>query len=129
MALDLRNIGSRSKYCDVYTLYPSTAVDGNTMILKEDAVPLARFHSCDIEEFRYERPTVNGYVSTVTQYRGRIETMDDLSMARPDMYCKDEDGRLFIIEAPVITKNDSAVTAVSRRPNIRYQFTLRGLSE
>ena len=128
MALDLRNIGSREKYCDVYTLYPADAVDGNTLKLKEDAVPLARFHSRDVEDFRYERPTVNGYVSTVVQYRGRIETMDDLSMARPDMFVKAEDGTLFIIEAPLLTKNDSAVTALSRRPTTKYEFTLRGIS-
>lgn len=128
MALDLRNVGSRNRYCDVYTLYHSDAVDGNTLKLKEDAVPLTRFHSRDVEDFRYERPTINGYVSTVVQYRGKIETMDDLSMARPDMFVKAEDGTLFIIEAPVVTKNDSSVTAVSRRPNIRYEMTLRGLS-
>lgn len=127
--LDLRNIGSRERYCDVYTLYPSDAVDGNTLKLKDDAVPLARFHSRDVEEFRYERPTVNGYVSTVVQYRGVIESMDDLSMARPDMFAVAEDGTIFIIEAPLITKNDSAVTALSRRPNIKYVMTLRGIAE
>lgn len=127
--LDIRNIGNRSRYCDVYTLYPSDAVDGNTLTLKEDAVALARFHSRDVEDFRYERPTINGYVSTVLQYRGRIETPDDLSMARPDMYVKAEDGTLFIIEAPLLTKNDAAVTSVSKRPNIRYVMTLRGLSK
>lgn len=129
MALDLRNLGSRSRYCDVYTLYPSDAVDGNTLTLKEDALPLARFHSRDVEEFRYERPSINGYVATVVQYRGKIETMDDLSMARPDMFCRAEDGTIFIIEAPLITKNDSAVTAVSRRPNIKYELTLRGINK
>lgn len=127
--LDLRNIGSRSRYCDVYTLYPSTAVDGNTLALREDAVPLARFHSRDVVEFRYERPTVNGYVSTVVQYRGKIETMDDLSMARPDMFVVSEDGTIFIIEPPLVTKNDSAVTALSKRPNIKYEFTLRGINK
>ena len=127
--LDLRNIGSRERYCDVYTLYPSDAVDGNTLKLKDDAVPLARVHSHDVEEFRYERPTVNGYVSTVVQYRGVIESMDDLSMARPDMFAVAEDGTIFIIEAPLITKNDSAVTALSRRPNIKYVMTLRGIAE
>ena len=128
MALDLRNIGSRVDYPDTYLLYPSTAVDGNTLKLKDDAVALARFHSRDIEEFRYERPTINGYISTVVQYRGRIESMDDLSMARPDMYVKAEDGTLYIIEAPLTTKNDAAVTGLSRRPNIKYELTLRGIA-
>lgn len=129
MPIDLRNLGSRSKYCDVYTLYPSDAVNGNTLTLKADAVPLARFHSRDVEEFRYEHPTINGYVSTSLQYRGRIETIDDLSMARPDMYVVGEDGTIYIIEAPLVTDNNPAVTSVSRRPAIKYQMTLRGISK
>lgn len=129
MALDLRNIGGREKYCDVYLLYDSKAYNRNTLSIDPDAAPLARFHSRDVEEFRYERPSINGYVSSVVQYRGRIETMDDLSMARPDMFCVSEDGTVFIIEAPLITKNDSSVTSVSRRPNIKYEFTLRGMNK
>jgi len=124
---DLRNIGNRSRYCDTYYLYASDAVDGNTLRLKPDAPFLARFHSRDVEEFRWERPTVNGYVSTVLQYRGKIETIDDLSMARPDMYVVSEDGTIFIVEAPLITANDSSVTRLSKRPNIKYTLTLRGL--
>lgn len=129
MPIDLRNLGSRSKYCDTYTLYPSDAVNGNTLTLKPDAVALARFHSRDIENFRYEHPTINGYVSSSVQYRGRIESIDDLSMARPDMYVVSETGVIFIIEAPLVTDNNPASTSVSMRPAIKYQMTLRGINK
>lgn len=127
---DLRNIGSTREYCDVYWLYPSDVVDGNTLELREDAVALCRFRSRDVEDFRWENPkTPDGTISSVIQYRGKIETMDDLSMARPDMIVKSEDGTLFIIEAPLETANYAPTTAIGKRPNIKYRFTLRGLAQ
>ena len=127
--LDLRNIGSRLKYCDVYLLYAAEDVDGNAHRVKPESKPLARFHSRDVENFRYERVTINGVLTTALQYRGKIETLDDLSMARIGMYCKAEDGTLYIIEAPLVTDNNSAVTALSKRPSIKYVFTLRGVGK
>lgn len=127
MAADLRNIGGRERYCDTYRLYPSDAIERGAAI-KKGASALCRFHSRDVEEFHYEMVD-NGYTSPM-QYKGRIETIDDLSMARPDMYCVDEDsGETYIIEAPLVTANDAGATSVSRRPNKKYIMTLRRMED
>ena len=128
MASDLRNVGSRIEYCDTFTLYDGEYYDGNALKIKDGAPPLARFHSRDIENFRWERPSMGGMVSSAAQYVGKIETIDDLSMCRPDMYAKSEDGDIFIVDAPVETVNDPASTSMSRRPRRIYRLNLRGVS-
>jgi len=122
MAVDLRNIGSRLDRPDTWFLYPSEAVESST--LKKGALPIARFHSRDVVEFQYE--SAGDDYENVIQYKGVIETIDDLSMARPNMFCVNRQTKeLFIIDPPLVTANHAGVTSVSRRPNIAYTLTLR----
>lgn len=128
MARDLRQIGyNRNKYPDLCYLYDSTAVNNNKLV--KDAKPICRFYKRDVKPFQWEKPTVNGVVSSRLQFQGIIETMDHVEQAKPDMFVVDQTGTLFIIAAPVVSDDANKSKVVGRRPTIKTTMTLRGVSK
>lgn len=128
MARDLRQIGyNRNKYPDLCYLYDSTAVNNNKLV--KDAKPICRFYKRDVKPFQWEKPTVNGIVSSRLQFQGIIETMDHVEQAKPDMFVVDQTDTLFIIVAPVVSDDANKSKVVGRRPTIKTTMTLRGVSK
>ena len=128
MARDLRQIGcNRNRYPDLCYLYDSKAVNNNKLV--KDAKPICRFYKRDVRSFQWEKPTVNGIVSSRLQFQGIIETMDHVEQAKPDMFVVDQTGTLFIIVAPVISDDANKSKVVGRRPTIKTTMTLRGVSK
>ena len=128
MGRDLRVIGAnRNNYPDRCHLYDSTAVKGNRLV--KDAQVICRFYKRDVVAFQWQRPTVNGVVSSRREYIGTVETTDKIPMIRPDMFVTDQSGMLFIVVAPVISDDANESKVVGTRPTIKTTFTLRGLEE
>ena len=63
MARDLRQLKGKNSYPDRCYYYSSTAIQGNKLV--KDAQPLGRFDKRDTISFQWERPTINGMVSSV----------------------------------------------------------------
>ena len=128
MGRDLRHIGcSRNDYPDRCYLYDSQAVQGNVLV--KEAKPICRFYKRDVKPFQWERPTVNGVVSSRKQFVGIIETIDHVEQAKPDMYVVDQTGMLFIIEAPVVSDDANKSKVVGTRPTVKTTMTLKGLGK
>lgn len=126
MGRDLRQIGfGRNRYPDLCYLYDSTAVNHNRLV--KDAKPICRFYKRDKVSFQWEYAQVNGIATSRKQFVGTIETLDDVSKARPDMYVVDQTGELFIIVPPVVSDDANKSKVVGTRPTVRTTMTLRGL--
>ena len=112
------------EYPDKMWLYDSTAVDHNTLV--QDASPICRFSKMDYVSFGMRKVTVNGNVTNDRVLMGTIETTDFVEL-KPDMYCEDEYGHLFIItEVPVI--DDSNIQkGLSARPSTIRRAVLQGI--
>lgn len=128
MGRDLRQIGyGRNYYPDKCYLYDSTAVQGNKLV--KDAMPICRFYKRDMVSFQWERPTINGIVSSRKQFIGTVATADHVEQLRPDMYVVDNTGMLFIVVAPVVSDDANESKVIGTRPTVITTFTLRGLEE
>lgn len=128
MPRDLRQIGYNcNRYPDKCYLYDSSLVQGNKLV--KDAKPICRFYKRDIRAFQWERPTINGILSSRRQYTGVIETYDHVEQAKPDMFVVDQTGKLFIIVEPVITDDENKSKALGTRPAIKTTMTLRGVGK
>lgn len=125
MARDLRQVGCRrNNYPDKYTYYDSKAVDHNKLV--KDAQPVGRFYGRDVIPFQWERITVNGIVSSRSQYAGTIETLDRIDI-QPDMFVVNRNGKLFKVVAPVITDDENKSKVVGTRPSVKTTFKLVGM--
>lgn len=128
MGRDLRQIGyGRNYYPDRCYLYDSTAVKDNKLV--RGVKPICRFYKRDKVSFQWERPTVNGIVSSRRQFIGTVSTADHVEDLKPDMYVLDNTGTLFIVVAPVISDDANESKVVGTRPTVITTFTLRGLIE
>jgi len=125
MARDLRQLKGKNNYPDRCYYYSSTAVENNKLV--KDAQPLGRFDKKDLISFQWERPTINGIVSSVVQFIGTVETLDHVENLRPDMYVVDNTGMLFIVVAPVISDDDNRGKVLGSRSQFTTTFKLRGL--
>ena len=126
MGRDLRQIGyGKNRYPDCCYLYDSSAVEHNKLV--KDAQPVCRFYKRDVVAFQWEYATVNGITTSRKQFVGTIETLDNVSEARPDMYVTDQTGALFIIIPPVVSDDANKSKVVGTRPTIKTTMTLRGL--
>ena len=125
MSRDLRQIGfNRNRYPDKCYYYASDAVNNNKLV--KDATPLGRFYKNDVIPFQWERPTINGIVSSVVQYAGTVETVDKVDI-RPDMFVVDNNGSLFKVVAPVVVDDMNKSKVVGMRPQVKTTFKLVGL--
>ena len=128
MSRDLRQIGyNKNRYPDLCYLYDSTDVEKNK--LKKDAKAITRFYKKDVVPFQWERITINGVVSSRLQFKGTIETLDNVQMAKPDMYVVDQTGTLFIIDTPVISDDANKSKVVGTRPTIKTTMILKGVGK
>ena len=126
MPRDLRQVGfGKNRYPDCCYLYDSSAVNHNKLV--KDVEPVCRFYKRDKIPFQWEFATVNGITTSRKQFIGTIETLDDVSRARPDMYVVDQTGALFIIVPPVISDDANKSKVVGTRPTVKTTMTLRGL--
>lgn len=126
MARDLRQIGyNRNNYPDLCYYYDSSAINGN--VLKEDSQPIGRFYKKDVIPFQWQRVSVNGIVTSAIEFIGTVETADNVSQLRPDMYVKDQTGALFLVVAPVISDDANKSKVVGTRPTVITTMRLRGV--
>lgn len=125
MSRDLRQLKGRNSYPDRCYYYSSTAVQNNKLV--KDAQPLGRFDKRDTISFQWERPTINGMVSSVVQFTGTVETLDHVEDLKPDMYVIDNTGMLFIVVAPVVSDDANRGKVFGTRPQFKTTFKLMGL--
>ena len=85
MARDLRQLKGKNSYPDRCYYYSSTAIQGNKLV--KDAQPLGRFDKRDTISFQWERPTINGMVSSVAQFVGTVETLDHVEDLKAGYVC------------------------------------------
>lgn len=126
MARDLRQIGFGARnYPDTCRVYGSHYDEKNQLVMDETC--LGRFKKTDIEAFRWERITVNGVLTNKSQFIGKVQTGDNVSYLRPDMFVKDQTGALFIVVAPIISDDSNQSKQIGTRPTVVTTFTLRGV--
>ena len=126
MPRDLRQIGfNKNNYPDLCYYYDSTAVNGNKLI--KNSKPIGRFYKTDKVPFQWRRVIVNGVVTSAIEFIGTVETADDVSKLRPDMYVQDQTGVLFLVVAPVISDDANKSKVVGTRPTVITTMTLRGV--
>lgn len=124
MPRDLRH--SINEYPDRVYYYPSTAVKGNTLV--KDAKPLGRFYCNDIVAFAWKPVTTNGNLNSNYEYIGTIQTVDEISDIRPQMYVQYANGGgLFIIDE--IIESEITDKRYSSRPAIQRTLVLRGIKK
>lgn len=111
-------------YPDRMWLYDSTAVDGNTLV--KDAEPICRFNKFDKVPFGIRKVVVNGIVTNDRIFSGTIETADFVEL-KPDMYCEDEWGNLFIITSIPSADDSNIQKELSARPTTIRTAILQGV--
>lgn len=127
MGRDLRVIGfNKNEYPDRCVYYGKESIKNGVVI--PDSKPLGRFYKKDAVSFAWKYMSLgNGQFSSSMIFEGVIETMDNVSELRPDMYVQDQTGMLFVVVPPVISDDANKSKVVGRRPTIKTTMTLRGL--
>lgn len=127
MSRDLRVVGfNKNEYPDRCVYYGKESIKNG--IVLPDAKPLGRFYKRDAVSFAWIHMSLgNGQFSSSMVFEGKIETTDNVSQLRPDMYVKDQTGMLFVVVPPVVSDDANKSKVVGTRPTIKTTMTLRGL--
>lgn len=113
-----------NKYPDVVYYYPFNSVKNSQ--IEQNAKPLGRFYTNDIEPFAWRPIIINGNLTSNYEYVGKIETIDNCSDLRPQMYVRYANGdQIFIVSE--IVENEITDKRISARPCVKRQITLRGV--
>lgn len=127
MGRDLRQTGyNRNRYPDRCVYYGKECINNGVVI--PNAKPLGRFYKRDAEAFAWKYQSLgNGQFSSSMVFEGKIETLDNVSDLRPDMYVVDQTGMLFVIVPPVVSDDADQSKVIGTRPSVKTTMTLRGL--
>jgi len=119
---DLRN--SNNNYPDRLYYYPSSVINGNKLVA--ETLPLGRFNANDVIPFGWQPLVINGNVTSNFEYKGTIETIDEISDLRPKMFVKYADGNQWFIVDKII-ESEVSDKSISARPSFKRTITLRGI--
>lgn len=115
---------SNIDYPDKIYYYSANYVNNNKLV--QDALPLGRFNANNVLPFGWRPIVVNGNVTSNKEYTGTIETIDEISDLRPNMFVKYANGnQLFIVDS--IIESEITDKSISARPAFKRTIALRGV--